>query len=203
VESATKPAAKPAAVPPRRPAPEPAPAARPAANPEALAGALYKEAQLLVKQNQDLAARAKLALIGEQYWQTPWFVPAMMVKIDIEDRRALREPDPVIGQVAPASMRTKRLLTERAPQHPAAEAAWWQLGESYDRLKEYALAVQAYVELATRFPDTRLDAWFRAGEISERRLKNKEEARAAYLKVPATSGRYRDAQDRARKLAGR
>ena len=203
VEPATKPAAKPAAMPPRRPAPEPAPAAPPAANPEALAGALYKEAQLLVKQNQDLAARAKLALIGEQYWQTPWFVPAMMVKIDIEDRRALREPDPVIGQVAPASMRTKRLLTERAPQHPAAEAAWWQLGESYDRLKEYALAVQAYVELATRFPDTRLDAWFRAGEISERRLKNKEGARAAYLKVPATSGRYRDAQDRARKLAGR
>jgi len=197
------PVAKPVSAPPRKPAPEPAPAAPPAPDPEALAGALFTEAQLLVKQNQDIAARAKLALVGERYWQTRWFVPAMMVKIDIEDRRGLREQDAVTGRVVPASLPTKRLLTRHAPQHAAAEAAWWQLGESYDRLKEYALAVQAYVELATRFPDTRFDAWFKAGEITERRLKKREEARAAYLKVPVTSGRYRDAQDRARKLAGR
>ena len=199
----TKPAAeasaKPAATTPRKPAP--AVPAEP--DPATAAGALFTEAQLLVKQNQDMAARAKLALIGERYWQTPWFVPAMMVKIDIEDRRELRELDPVVGREVPASLPTKRLLTQRAPQHAAAEAAWWQLGESYDRLKQYALAVQAYVELATRFPGTRLDAWFRAGEITERRLKNREEARAAYLKVPPTSARYREAQDRARKLAGR
>jgi len=199
----TEAAAKPASTPPRKPAPEPAPTAPPAPDPEALAGALFTEAQLLVKQNQDIAARAKLALIGERYWQTRWFVPAMLVKIDIEDRRGLREQDAVTGRVVPASLPTKRLLTRHAPQHAAAEAAWWQLGESYDRLKEYALAVQAYVELATRFPNTRFDAWFKAGEITERRLKKREEARAAYLKVPATSGRYRDAQDRARKLAGR
>ena len=59
------------------------------------------------------------------------------------------------------------------------------------------------MELATRFPDTRLDAWFKAGEIAEQRLKNREGARAAYLKVPPTSSRYRDAQDRARKLTAR
>jgi hypothetical protein len=193
------PSATPAATTPRKPAP-----AVPAeADSATVAGALFAEAQVLAKQNQDLGAREKLALIGERYWQTPWFVPAMMVKIDIEDRRELRELDPVIGRQVPASIPTKRLLTQRAPQHAAAEAAWWQLGESYDRLKQYTLAVQAYVELATRFPGTRLDAWFRAGEITERRLKNKEEARAAYLKVPSTSARYREAQDRARKLAGR
>jgi serine/threonine-protein kinase len=201
--ASAEPVAKPVSTPPRKPAPEPAPTAPPAPDPEALAGALFTEAQLLVKQNQDIAARAKLASIGERYWQTRWFVPAMMVKIDIEDRRGLREQDAVTGRVVPASLPTKRLLTRHAPQHAAAEAAWWQLGKSYDRLKEYALAVQAYVELATRFPDTRFDAWFKAGEITERRLKKREEARAAYLKVPATSSRYRDAQDRARKLAGR
>jgi TolA-binding protein len=127
----------------------------------------------------------------------------MMVKIDIEERHALREPDPVIGQVAPASLRTKRLLTERAPRHSTAEAAWWQLGESYERLKQYGLAAQAYVELATRFPDTRHDAWFKAGEIAEQRLKNTDGARVAYLKVPPASAHYREAQDRARKLTAR
>jgi TolA-binding protein len=172
-------------------------------DPEEAAGVLYTEAQALIKASQELEARAKLASIGEQYSQSRWFVPAMMVKIDIEDRRALREFDPVIGQVAPASVQTKRLLSERAPQHPTAEAALWQLGESYDGMKQYALAVQAYAQLGTRFPNTRLDAWFKAGEITERRLKNREDARAAYLRVPPSSARYRDAQDRARKLAGR
>jgi len=193
-------AAKPAAGAPRKPAPGPGPAAP---DPEKSAGALYTEAQALIKQGQDLEARTMLGVIGERYSETRWFVPAMMVKIDIEDRRALREPDPIIGQLAPASMRTKRLLTARAPQHPAAEAAWWQLGESYEKMKRYDLAVQACVELATRFPNTRLDAWFRAGEITERRLKNKDGARAAYLRVPPASARYQEAQGRARKLAVR
>jgi hypothetical protein len=193
-------AAQPAAGAPRKPAPGPGPAAP---DPEKSAGALYTEAQALIKQGQDLEARTMLGVIGERYSETRWFVPAMMVKIDIEDRRALREPDPIIGQLAPASMRTKRLLTARAPQHPAAEAAWWQLGESYEKMKRYDLAVQACVELATRFPNTRLDAWFRAGEITERRLKNKDGARAAYLRVPPASARYQEAQGRARKLAVR
>jgi hypothetical protein len=206
-QQAAVPVTKPAAEPPAKPAAtmprKPAPAAPGEPDLAAVAGALFTEAQLLVRQHQDIGAREKLAMIGERYWQTPWFVPAMMAKIEIEDRRELRELDPVVGREVPASLPTKRLLTQRAPQHAAAEGAWWQLGESYDRLKQYTLAVQAYVELATRFPGTRLDAWFRAGEINERRLRNKEEARAAYLKVPSTSARYREAQDRARKLAGR
>jgi tetratricopeptide (TPR) repeat protein len=105
--------------------------------------------------------------------------------------------------LVPASIQTKRLLTQQAPQHPAAEAALWQLGEFYDNMKQYVLAVEAYEQLGTRFVNTRLDAWFRAGEIAERRLKDKEGARAAYLKVPTASARYHDAQDRAGKLSGR
>ena len=45
------------------------------------------------------------------------------------------------------------------------------------------------------------EAWpllgFRAGEIYERRLRDKEKARAAYAQVPAASPRYKDAQKRA------
>jgi hypothetical protein len=168
-----------------------------------LLGVLFAEAQALIKGNQELEARKKLASIGERYSQSRWFVPAMMVKIDIEDRRALQEFDPILGKVAASSVQTKRLLTQRAPLHPTAEAALAQLGETYDGMKQYALAAESFVQLGTRFPNTRLDAWFRAGEITERRLKNREEARAAYLKVPPASQHYQEAQERARKQAGR
>jgi hypothetical protein len=167
------------------------------------AGDLFTEAQSLIKKGKDADARAKLALIGEVYSASRYFVPAMMVKIDIEDRLALREPDAVIGRPVPASVRTKHLLAERAPQHPTAEAALWQLGEFYAGIQQYALAVEAYQKLATRFPTTRLDAWFRAGEIAEQRLNKRADACEAYLKVPPTSPRYKDAQERARKLASR
>lgn len=183
---------------PGRKQPEPLPA-RP--DPEGAAQTLFNEAQALVRNRNDAEARTRLATIGQLYPQSSWFVPAMTVKISIEDRLHLKELDPVVGAVAPASIATRRLLTEHAPQHPTSEAAWWKLGEMYEDMKQYPLAVQAYAKLATRFPNTRYDAWFRAGEVSERRLNNPQEARLAYLKVPATSSRYEDAQNRARKLA--
>ena len=39
-------------------------------------------------------------------------------------------------------------------------------------------------ELAARFPDNPVDAWFRLGEIYERRLKDPVKAKDAYAKVP-------------------
>jgi hypothetical protein len=39
-----------------------------------------------------------------------------------------------------------------------------------------------------------VDAWFRLGELYERRLKDPARALAAYSKVPVGSGKYRDAQ---------
>ena len=69
-----------------------------------------------------------------------------------------------------------------------------RLAELYTEIDRYDLAAEAYTTLATRFPDNTLDAWFKAGEIYERRLKELERAREAYAQVPATSQRYRDAQ---------
>jgi hypothetical protein len=65
------------------------------------------------------------------------------------------------------------------------------------------LAADAYSQLGTSFPNTRFDAWFKAGELYERRLNNREAARAAYLKVPASSSKYRDAQNRSQRLGSR
>lgn len=185
--------------------PEIPPAARPirTGDVQRQAGELYSAAQALIKRGRDDEARARLAEIGERYSDTRWFVSAMMVKIDLEDRRGLRERDPATGQMAPASVATKRLLVERAPTHSVSEAALWQLGEYCAGAQQYAAAVQAYEDLATRFPNTRLDAWFKVGELSEARLKKRAEARAAYLKVPRTSGRYAEAQARAGRLPTR
>lgn len=187
-----------------KPADAPA-AARPPAGTSSQreAGSLYNEARSLIKKGQDAEARAKLALVGERHSDSMWFVPAMMVKIDLEDRKALRDSDPVTGQAVPASVLTKRLLTERAPTHATSEAALWQLGEFYDGIRQYAAAVEAFTRLGTRFPKTRFEAWFRAGEIAERRLKKRDDARAAYLKVPSTSAHFKEAQDRAAGLAPR
>jgi TolA-binding protein len=80
---------------------------------------------------------------------------------------------------------------------PEAELAWWKVGEMYESAKRYPQAAQAFVDLGTRFPDTKRDAWFRAAELFDKRLEKPADARAAYLKVPASSPRHADAQRRA------
>ena len=48
----------------------------------------------------------------------------------------------------------------------------------------------------TRDADNRYDAWFAAGEIYEKRLKDKARARAAYLRVQPSSPHYGEARKR-------
>jgi serine/threonine protein kinase len=166
---------------------------------EAAAAALFSEAQALVNKDND-GARKRFATIAASYSQSSWFVPAMTAKINLEDRGRLREFDAVAGVQVPASLLTRRLLAERAPKHPSSEAALWWLGEAYDDLHLYQLAAEAFSQLGARFPNTRYDAWFKAGELYERRLNNKAEARAAYLKVPSVSRHYKDAQNRSQRI---
>ncbi|MGH9383076.1 MAG: protein kinase domain-containing protein [Vicinamibacterales bacterium] len=186
---------------PKKAAPEPAPPPMP--SPEAAAEALFNEAQTLITNKNQDEARRRLTIIGASYAQTSWFVPAMTAKINLEDRSRLREFDPVSGATVPASLLTRRLLVQQVPKHPTSEAALWWMGETYDDLKLYQLAADAFSQLGMQFPNTRFDAWFRAGELFERRLNNRDAARAAYLKVPSTSSRYKDAQSRSQRLSGR
>jgi hypothetical protein len=75
-----------------------------------------------------------------------------------------------------------------------------RLADGYNDLGAHAEAAQAWADLGARFPSNPYDAWFRAAEVYERRLKDPVKARAAYANVPSTSPRYRDAQ---RKLANK
>jgi serine/threonine protein kinase len=197
------PATKEGSAPPGPAAAEPKrAAAAPTPDPEATAAALFTDAQTLINNRSPDEARKRLAAIGASYPQTSWFVPAMTAKINLEDRARLREPDPVSGATVPASLLTRRVLIQNAPKHPTTEASLWWMGETYDDLKLYQLAADSFSQLGTQFPNTRFDAWFKAGELYERRLNNRDAARAAYLRVPTTSSKYRDAQTRSQRLGG-
>jgi hypothetical protein len=69
----------------------------------------------------------------------------------------------------------------------------------YDDLKRFDEAARVFTELAERYPETEYEAWFRAAEVYERRLKEVARAQHAYARVPPTSPRFKDAQKRLRR----
>ena len=144
------------------------------------------------------AARDLLAEIAARHPKSAWAPRALASKATLETREKIKEADAALGATVPAAIRTNRLLVEQFDSSPQAETALWQLGEAYDDLKRYDLAAAAFRNLATRFPQTRYDAWWRAGEIYDKRLKDKDAARAAYVRVPVRSPNYREAQKRSR-----
>ena len=165
------------------------------------AEALVRHAQLLLKdRNKESDARA---LLTEALMRSPdgtWAVQALAAKASIEERLKVYERDPVLGSASPSALITYRTLTEKFPNRPEAEAALWKLGGMYEDAKRYAQAAQAFVDLGTRFPETKYDAWFRAGDLFDKRLDKSAEAREAFLKVPKTSPRFQESQRRAARL---
>jgi tetratricopeptide (TPR) repeat protein len=100
----------------------------------------------------------------------------------------------------PAALVSYRQLVEAYPHTPPAEAAFVRLAKYYDDLRRYDLAAHALTSLGSYFPKTRHDAWWQAGEIFERRLRDTAKAKDAYSRVPETSRRYRDAQKKVGEL---
>jgi TolA-binding protein len=168
---------------------------------DAGAEASYRLAQLIQRTRRPdrvKAARDLLAEIPGKHAKSPWAPRALAARAALETREKIKEPDAVLGATVPAAIATNRVLAERYPAAPEAEAALWQLGEAYDDLKRYDLAARAFQDLATRFPRTRYDAWWRAGEILDKRVKDKNAAGTAYARVPERSPNYREAQKRSR-----
>jgi tetratricopeptide (TPR) repeat protein len=134
------------------------------------------------------------------YPRTSHAQAALQMKLRLEQGKRQRERDAVLGIEVPIVLPTLRTITEQFPSTPMAMLAWTRLADLYEDLDQYERAAEAYAELAVQFPGNANDAWYRAGEIYERRLKDANRARDAYAKVPPTSSRYRDAQ---RKLTRR
>ena len=141
-------------------------------------------------------ARQVLADVPRQFPDSPWAVRALAQRALLETRERVKDADPALGSV-PAAFLSQRALTERYPSAPEAEFAGWQVAAFYEDRKIYDKAAAVYAELAARFPETRYDAWWRAGELYEKRLHDDAAAKAAYARVPPSSPRYKDAQKRA------
>ena len=140
-------------------------------------------------------AIAALGDVPRTFPDSPWAPRALAQRALIETRERQKGGDSALGSV-PAAFLTNRTIVEKYPTSPEAEFAGWQVGSVYEDRKAWDRAASTYADLATRFPQTRYDAWWRAADIYDKRLKNEPAARAAYSKVPPSSPKYKDAQKR-------
>ena len=115
----------------------------------------------------------------------------------MEERMKLQAADPQLNVSVPTALISYRQLVDRYPDAEAAEPSLAKLADMYEDLKRYELAAQSLETLATRFPNNRRDAAWRAAELYDKRIKDAARARDAYARVPANSPHYKDAQKRA------
>jgi hypothetical protein len=149
--------------------------------------------------DNDAAARRTLGEILDRYPASVRALRALQMKMSIEDRMKLKEPDGELNGIAPTSLLTLRKTARGAGTAPVAEFALWRLGQEYRERRLYERAAATFADLGTRFPQTGYDAWFSAAELFDKQLKDPGRARDAYARVPAGSSRYEAAQ---KKLAG-
>lgn len=165
--------------------------------------AQFQRARLLLtsqRPNRDVEARTILGDITAKNPSAPWAAAALETKGGIEERRRLREKDAVLQAEVPAALVSYRTLVERAPDSAEALRVLPKLAEFYEDLERYDQQVSALTLLAGKVKTGADEQWFKIGEIYERRLRNPENARAAYLQIPSGSRRYREAQQRASRL---
>jgi len=170
---------------------------------DASADALLRMADLVQqtkRPDRTRVARSYLDDIVANFSTTNAAPQALAQRAVIEDRENAKVTDPVLHRVVPAALVSYRQLTESYPQSAQAEAAFIRLARYYDDMKRYDLQVQALIALGSSFPKTRHDAWWEAGELLERRMRDAARAKDAYSRVPTTSRRYRDAQKKLSEL---
>jgi serine/threonine protein kinase/TolA-binding protein len=159
-----------------------------------------RRAQILSRRPQPAAAaqaRQLLTEVANDHPGTPQAQLALNTRLRMEnERRNLREMDPVLKIEVPASLITMRQIIEQFPDSAQALALRNQLAVRYGDLDRWAEAAALLEDVATRGGGAPGEVWFRLGDIYERRLKDPAKAREAYGKVPQGSPRYDDAQRR-------
>ncbi len=164
------------------------------------AEAAFQQARVVQAANSKKSTEEARKLYSDcaaNYPASPWSARALAARAEIEREQRSTVRDAALGATVPAALATYRDLTGRFPAEPVAEKAWWELGQMYEDLKRWDLAAKSYEELGLHFSKTRFEAWFQAGEIYERRLKDAARAKTAYGMVPTTSPRYKEAQKKA------
>jgi TolA-binding protein len=166
------------------------------------AEARYEMAESMLKSkrpDRDTEARRMLTDVVQRYRSSPWAPRALMARAELEARLNLYERDDVLGGSTPAALVTYREVTQQYYSSPAAALAKWKLAEGYVSLKRFDLAAVTYEALAAA-DERRDEAWFAAGDLYEKRLKDPDRAAIAYSRVRSTSARYAEAHKRLQRL---
>ena len=157
----------------------------------------YRLADLVLQSKQrdkEVDARNLFSEVVTSYPKTPWAARALVRRALLEERARLRLTDNELQTSVPAALMSYRTLVRDYPNAEGTENALEELADLYDDARRYDLAADTLRDLATRFPNNTRDAAWRAGELYEKRVKDVQKARDAYMLVPAASSHYRDAQ---------
>ena len=148
------------------------------------------------RRDKEADARRTLTEVVQKYPASPWAARALVMRGDLEVRQGTYQRDEVFGGSVPTAAITYREVVERYASSEAAAAALNKLARIYVDSKRFDIAAATFQELGTRDTDDRFDAWFSAGEIYEKRLKDTARARTAYSRVLPSSPHYAEARKR-------
>lgn len=174
-----------------------------ATTPEERATARYRFAKAVLDSSTPSARQLALGVFDEvarAYPQTDYAPLALAAKVMLEEAENIRVETEEWGRRTPAALLTSLRLIELYPDHPTAERAFWIVGTEAEDQKKWELAADAYWQLGERFSETRYDAWWKAGQILDRRLDDNQRAITAYERVPGDSEHYENAQKRIARL---
>jgi len=163
------------------------------------AEALVRLAEATLKskrRDRDSDARRTLSEVVEKYPGSPWAPRALVMRGDLEARQGTYQRDEVFGGSVQTAAITYREVVARYASSEAAAAALSKLARLYADSKRFDVAAATFQELGTRDSEDRFDAWFSAGEIYEKRLKDNARARTAYARVLPSSPHYAEARKR-------
>jgi TolA-binding protein len=163
------------------------------------AEALAKLAESTLKskrRDKEQDARRTLTELVQKHPGSPWAPRALLMRGDLEARQGASVRDEISGGLVPTAGVTYQTIADRYESSDAAAAALNKLAHIYRDTKRFELAAATFQRLAMRDADDRHDAWFGAGEIYEKRLKDSARARKAFSRVPPSSPHFAEAQKR-------
>jgi TolA-binding protein len=148
--------------------------------------------------SKTVEARTLFGEVAAKYPASAWAPRALIARGELEERDRLYLRDNILATSVPMALVTYRKVVQQYPASPERATALWKLGRLYETDRRYDRAAETFTELAKQYPRSEYDAWFRAAEIYDRRLKDRDRARATYQRVPPISRHFNEAQKRLR-----
>jgi TolA-binding protein len=148
------------------------------------------------RRDKEQDARRTLTDLVTKYPRSPWAPRALLMRGGIEERQGSYQRDEMLGGSIPSAAVTYREIAERYASSDAAVAALNRLARIYTDTKRFELAAATFQALALRGADDRDEAWFAAGELYDKRLKDAARAAAAYSSIRPSSPHYAEARKR-------